>query len=53
VMLGALLIIVSVSLVIRTETPARRRRERLVEEVAAGAADAAPVASDLDDSPAD
>ena len=46
VLLGAFLIIVSVGLVIRTESSVRNPRETL-EEVPAGAADALPVAGDL------
>jgi drug/metabolite transporter (DMT)-like permease len=54
VALGAVLIIVSVSLVIRTETPSRRHREELAREVRADAANTAPAGSDLlDDSSAD
>lgn len=53
VALGAVLIIVSVSLVILTETPSRRSREKRARDVAI-AADTPPAASDLpDDPPAD
>jgi drug/metabolite transporter (DMT)-like permease len=54
VLLGAVLIIVSVGLVIRTESPSRRSRRDIAGELPAGATGASPGAADLfEDSPAD